>query len=129
MTGTTPHGAALLEVRNLSVRYDGDGGQTAAVHDVSFRLEPGKALAIVGESGSGKSSVAGAILNFLGPAARVAGASVAGVRRDSITTTTSAPTSAPTAPSSSHTCSAPLCAAVSIPRAKPLTTVTPTRAN
>jgi peptide/nickel transport system ATP-binding protein len=73
MTCAMAHGAALLEVRNLSVRYDGDGEQTAAVHDVSFRLEPGKALAIVGESGSGKSSVAGAILNFLGPAARVAG--------------------------------------------------------
>ena len=38
-----------------------------------FRLQPGEALGIVGESGSGKSSIAGAILDFLGPAARVAG--------------------------------------------------------
>ena len=40
---------------------------------MSFRLDPGEALAIVGESGSGKSSVAGAILDFLGPAAQIAG--------------------------------------------------------
>ena len=73
MTCTALRGSALLEVYNLSVRYNGDDGQTAAVQDVSFRLDPGKALAIVGESGSGKSSVAGAILNFLGPAAQTAG--------------------------------------------------------
>jgi peptide/nickel transport system ATP-binding protein len=73
MTRTTLRGSALLEVRNLSVCYNGYEGPTAAVHDVSFRLDPGKALAIVGESGSGKSSVAGAILDFLGPAARTTG--------------------------------------------------------
>jgi peptide/nickel transport system ATP-binding protein len=60
---------ALLEVRDLTVRYGG----TAAVRDVSFRLQPGEALGIVGESGSGKSSIAGAILDFLGPAARISG--------------------------------------------------------
>ena len=60
---------ALLEVRDLTVRYAG----TAAVRDVSFRLQPGEALGIVGESGSGKSSIAGAILDFLGPAASISG--------------------------------------------------------
>jgi peptide/nickel transport system ATP-binding protein len=59
----------LLEVRDLTVRY----GDNAAVRDVSFRLQPGEALGIVGESGSGKSSIAGAILDFLGPAARISG--------------------------------------------------------
>jgi peptide/nickel transport system ATP-binding protein len=64
----------LLEIRNLTIRYrEGDRRVTAA-RDVSFSLRPGGALAIVGESGSGKSSVAGAILDFLSPAAEIAGA-------------------------------------------------------
>jgi peptide/nickel transport system ATP-binding protein len=65
--------APLLQVRDLAVRYGGAAGQTAAVHDISFHLQPGEALGIVGESGSGKSSIAGAILDFLGPAARISG--------------------------------------------------------
>jgi len=64
----------LLEIRNLTIRYREGERQVTAVRDVSFALDPGGALAIVGESGSGKSSVAGAILDFLGPAAEVTGA-------------------------------------------------------
>jgi peptide/nickel transport system ATP-binding protein len=64
----------LLEIRNLSVCYREDDRQITAVRDVSFALKAGGSLAIVGESGSGKSSVAGAVLNFLGPAAEVTGA-------------------------------------------------------
>jgi peptide/nickel transport system ATP-binding protein len=60
--------APLLEIRNLAIRYREGERQVTAVRDVSFTLEPGGALAIVGESGSGKTSVAGAILDFLGPA-------------------------------------------------------------
>ncbi len=60
---------ALLEIRNLTVRYPG----TTAVQDVAFQLQPGEALGIVGESGSGKSSIAGAILKSLGASARIAG--------------------------------------------------------
>jgi peptide/nickel transport system ATP-binding protein len=63
--------APLLDVRDLSVRYAGTSG--AAVRDVSFTLRRGSALGIVGESGSGKSSIAGAILNFLGPTTRIDG--------------------------------------------------------
>src|SRR5882757_2086178 len=64
----------LLEIRNLTIRYREGERQVTAVRDVSFALDPGGALAIVGESGSGKSSVAGAILDFLGPAAEITGA-------------------------------------------------------
>jgi peptide/nickel transport system ATP-binding protein len=63
----------LLDVRDLTVRYGRDDGHSAAVREVSFHLQPGEALGIVGESGSGKSSIAGAILDFLGPAARISG--------------------------------------------------------
>ena len=69
-----PYDPPLLEVRDLTVRYGGAAAvRSAAVRDVSFRLQPGEALGIVGESGSGKSSIAGAILDFLGPAARITG--------------------------------------------------------
>ncbi|HEY4043911.1 MAG TPA: ABC transporter ATP-binding protein, partial [Rhodopila sp.] len=64
----------LLEIRNLSVCYREDDRQITAVRDVSFALKAGGSLAVVGESGSGKSSVAGAVLNFLGPAAEITGA-------------------------------------------------------
>jgi peptide/nickel transport system ATP-binding protein len=60
---------ALLDVRDLTVRYDGN----AAVRDVSFNLQRGEALGIVGESGSGKSSIAGAILDFLGENTQITG--------------------------------------------------------
>jgi peptide/nickel transport system ATP-binding protein len=70
MNGAGP----LLEIRNLTVRYREDDRQITAVRDVSFALKQGGSLAIVGESGSGKSSVAGAILDFLGPAAEITGA-------------------------------------------------------
>jgi peptide/nickel transport system ATP-binding protein len=63
----------LLDVQGLTVRYSGDDGPVVAVRDVSFTLRPGQALGIVGESGSGKSSIAGAILDLLGPGAGIGG--------------------------------------------------------
>jgi peptide/nickel transport system ATP-binding protein len=63
----------LLEIDRLTLRYAGAEGPVNAVRDVSFRLEPGRALGIVGESGSGKSSIAGAIMGLLGPNARLGG--------------------------------------------------------
>jgi peptide/nickel transport system ATP-binding protein len=66
--------APLLEIRNLTIRYHEGEQLVTAVRDVSFAIEPGGSLASVGESGSGKSSVAGAILNFLGPVAEITGA-------------------------------------------------------
>jgi peptide/nickel transport system ATP-binding protein len=71
---SAPRAGPLLEIRNLTIRYREGERQITAVRDVSFTLAPGGAVAIVGESGSGKSSVAGAILDFLGPAAEISGA-------------------------------------------------------
>jgi peptide/nickel transport system ATP-binding protein len=70
----SPPTEPLLEIRNLTIRYREADRQITAVRDVSFALKPGGSLAIVGESGSGKSSLAGAVLNFLGPEADVNGA-------------------------------------------------------
>jgi ABC-type glutathione transport system ATPase component len=64
---------SLLDIRNLTVSYSGEDGPVTAVHDISLTLAAGQAIGIVGESGSGKSSIAGAILDSLGPSARLQG--------------------------------------------------------
>ena len=55
----------LLEVKNLQVSFDIQGGKVEAVKGVSFSVKPGKVLALVGESGSGKSVIAQSILRIL----------------------------------------------------------------
>ena len=47
--------AALLEVRDLTVRFDVAGGTVHAVNEVSYALADNETLGVVGESGSGKS--------------------------------------------------------------------------
>src|SRR3954464_4159814 len=56
----------LLEVRNLAIDFQTEGGTVNAVKGISFSLEKGKTLAVVGESGSGK-SVTGLALTRLLP--------------------------------------------------------------
>jgi oligopeptide transport system ATP-binding protein len=53
----------LLEVNNLSTRFQTMDGEVSAVNDISFSLEKGETLGIVGESGSGKSQL---VLSFMG---------------------------------------------------------------
>ena len=51
----------MLEVANLSVAYGGIG----AVHDVSFRVAPGRIVTIIGPNGAGKSTLLNAIMGVL----------------------------------------------------------------
>jgi ABC-type dipeptide/oligopeptide/nickel transport system ATPase component len=55
----------MLEVRDLTVSFQTDGGKSPAIRSVSLALEKGETLAIVGESGSGKSVTAMALTRLL----------------------------------------------------------------
>ena len=57
----------ILSVKDLAVSYKTRKGKVDAVRDVSFDIHRGENLGLVGESGCGKSTVAYAIVNFLGP--------------------------------------------------------------
>jgi peptide/nickel transport system ATP-binding protein len=63
----------LLEVKDLSVRFDTDDGTVHAVDRMSLELEPRHVLGIVGESGCGKSVTALSILGLLPKTATVSG--------------------------------------------------------
>ena len=66
---------AILDVRNLRVRYRTKKGDVHAVDDVSFTLERGEALGLVGESGCGKTTLALALMRLLPDNAYLPGAS------------------------------------------------------
>ncbi|MBX6742953.1 MAG: ABC transporter ATP-binding protein [Acetobacteraceae bacterium] len=65
----------VLEVENLAVRFRAEGGEVAAVSDVSFSVRRGETLAVVGESGSGKSVTSLALMRLLPkpPACHISG--------------------------------------------------------
>jgi len=56
----------VLKLEDVAVAYKVRGGEIEAVQNVSFEIMRGETLGIVGESGCGKSTVAWAVLNFLG---------------------------------------------------------------
>ena len=56
----------ILECRDLCVSYRTRSGEVPAVVDFNLKLMPGDAHGIVGESGCGKSTVALAIMNYMG---------------------------------------------------------------
>jgi peptide/nickel transport system ATP-binding protein len=56
----------VLKLEDVAVAYKVRGGEIEAVQNVSFEIMRGETHGIVGESGCGKSTVAWAILNFLG---------------------------------------------------------------
>ena len=58
--------APVLKIENLTVAYKVRGGELLAVRNFSLELARREAFGLVGESGCGKSTIAWAIVNFLG---------------------------------------------------------------
>src|SRR5436190_1530213 len=78
------HDHALMEVRDLAVRFKTRGGVARAVDGVSLDWRRGEVLGVVGESGCGKSTLARAMLGLVEPAAgevKLDGGGIAGKGR------------------------------------------------
>ena len=75
----------LLDVRDLTVVFEGARAPVTAVDRVSFQLAPGETLGLVGESGSGKSVTAFSILRLVQPPGRIASGQVLFEGRDLLT--------------------------------------------
>lgn len=68
--------SALLEVRDLKVRFATEGGWLHAVDSVDFQVERGENFTLLGESGSGKSVTALAVSRLLPRAADIAAGAI-----------------------------------------------------
>jgi len=67
---------AVLEVRELTVRYRPRGRVVHAVDGLSYSVAAGRTVAIIGESGSGKTASSRAIMGLLPGSAQVSGSAV-----------------------------------------------------
>ncbi len=64
---------SLLDIRDLSVRFQTNDAEVCAVNDVNLSVEAGQTLGIVGESGSGKSQLSFAMMGLLARNGRASG--------------------------------------------------------
>ena len=72
----------VLECNNLCISYFVRAGEIPAVVDFNLKLMPGEAHGIVGESGCGKSTVALAIMNYMGRNGSIVGGEIRFQGRD-----------------------------------------------
>lgn len=80
-------GEALVEVDRLTKYFPVKGSSAViqAVHEVSFKIEPGETLGLVGESGSGKTTVGRCLLRLVEPTSgeiRYRGTSLSAIPQD-----------------------------------------------
>lgn len=62
---------SVLEIEDLTIEYETEGGHLRAVNDVNMAIKEEEFYGIVGESGSGKSTIANALLGILPKNARI----------------------------------------------------------
>jgi peptide/nickel transport system ATP-binding protein len=78
--------AALVEVRDLTLRLLSRDMDLTLLHGVSFTLQQGEVLCLVGESGSGKTVTLRALMRLLPPTASIGGnIRIAGIDIGSLT--------------------------------------------
>ena len=66
----------VLECKNLSISYFTRAGEIPAVIDFNMKLRQGESIGLVGESGCGKSTVAMAIMQYMGNNGGIVGGEV-----------------------------------------------------
>lgn len=81
-TQETSYNGPILEVEGLDISYFTRAGEIPAVKDFNLVLQPGESVGIVGESGCGKSTVAMALMQYLGSNGGIVGGSVKFKGRD-----------------------------------------------
>jgi peptide/nickel transport system ATP-binding protein len=75
----------ILQIEDLNVAYQQETAWLEAVRDFSLQIEPGQSYGLVGESGSGKTTIAMAIMRYLGEEGRVLQGRIALDGRDLLT--------------------------------------------
>jgi peptide/nickel transport system ATP-binding protein len=82
METTAKSSTPVLELDNARISYFTRAGEINVIPAVSFKLNQGEAIGLVGESGCGKSTVAFAIMKYLGGAGRLTGGRILFEGRD-----------------------------------------------
>jgi peptide/nickel transport system ATP-binding protein len=72
----TASSSSGLEIRDLTITYNTEGGPLDTVRNVSLSIAPGEIYGLVGESGSGKTTLARAVVQYLARNGRIKGGSV-----------------------------------------------------
>lgn len=79
---TTDPRTPVLEIENLCISYFTRAGEIPAVIDFNLTIYEGESVGLVGESGCGKSTVAMAIMRYLGSNGGIVGGSIRFKGRD-----------------------------------------------
>jgi len=65
-----------LEIRDLTITYNTEGGPLDTVRNVSLSIAPGEIYGLVGESGSGKTTLARGVVQYLARNGRIKGGNI-----------------------------------------------------